>query len=134
MIRAHGALQTLVVCLALTAFPAKADVMEINSDGSRWIAGGQPANTAVPTAQADYMAALVEVPAQVVFPDNIVGDPTRHAAGVPDVYRVKVAELAARFDLSPSLIEAMVWQESRWRHDARSPAGARGLAQLIKIK
>ncbi|MAW90611.1 MAG: transglycosylase [Altererythrobacter sp.] len=105
--------------------------MEINSDGSRWIAGGQPANTAVPTAQADYMAALVEVPAQVVFPDNIVGDPTRHAAGVPDVYRVKVAELAARFDLSPSLIEAMVWQESRWRHDARSPAGARGLAQLM---
>ena len=131
MIRAHGALQTLVVCLALTAFPAKADVMEINSDGSRWIAGGQPANTAVPTAQADYMAALVEVPAQVVFPDNIVGDPTRHAAGVPDIYRVKVAELAARFDLSPSLIEAMVWQESRWRHDARSPAGARGLAQLM---
>lgn len=131
MIRAHGALQTLVVCLALTAFPAKADVMEINSDGSRWIAGGQPVNAAASTAHADYMAALVEVPAEVVFPDNIVGDPTRHAAGVPDIYRVKVAELAARFDLSPSLIEAMVWQESRWRHDARSPAGARGLAQLM---
>ncbi|GAB5352797.1 Membrane-bound lytic murein transglycosylase F [Qipengyuania sp. 483] len=131
MIRAHGALQTLVVCLALTAFPAKADVMEINSDGSRWIAGGQPLNAAASTAHADYMAALVEVPAEVVFPDNIVGDPTRHAAGVPDIYRVKVAELAARFDLSPSLIEAMVWQESRWRHDARSPAGARGLAQLM---
>ncbi|MAM41152.1 lytic transglycosylase domain-containing protein [Qipengyuania sp. 483] len=105
--------------------------MEINSDGSRWIAGGQPLNAAASTAHADYMAALVEVPAEVVFPDNIVGDPTRHAAGVPDIYRVKVAELAARFDLSPSLIEAMVWQESRWRHDARSPAGARGLAQLM---
>jgi soluble lytic murein transglycosylase-like protein len=50
---------------------------------------------------------------------------------VPQNYRAKVDELAARFDLSPSLIEALVWQESRWRHDARSPVGARGLAQLM---
>ena len=25
----------------------------------------------------------------------------------------------------------MVWQESRWRHDAVSPVGAQGLAQLM---
>jgi len=42
-----------------------------------------------------------------------------------------VEELAARFDLSPALIEALVWQESRWRAGAVSPAGARGLAQLM---
>ena len=29
------------------------------------------------------------------------------------------------------LIEALVWQESRWRADAVSPVGARGLAQLM---
>ena len=40
-------------------------------------------------------------------------------------------ELAARFDLSPALIEALVWQESRWRANAVSHAGARGLAQLM---
>ena len=36
-----------------------------------------------------------------------------------------------RFDLSPSLLEALVWQESRWRENAVSPVGARGLAQLM---
>ncbi len=40
-------------------------------------------------------------------------------------------QLAARYDLSPALIEAVVWQESRWRENAVSPAGARGLAQLM---
>jgi soluble lytic murein transglycosylase-like protein len=52
-------------------------------------------------------------------------------AGVPAAYRAKVAELSARFDLSPALIEALVWQESRWRSGAVSPVGARGLAQLM---
>jgi soluble lytic murein transglycosylase-like protein len=42
-----------------------------------------------------------------------------------------VQELAARYDLSPALIEAVVWQESRWHPAARSTAGARGLAQLM---
>ena len=46
-------------------------------------------------------------------------------------FEAKVDELAARFDLSPSLIEALVWQESRWRENAVSPVGARGLAQLM---
>ena len=32
---------------------------------------------------------------------------------------------------STALIEALVWQESRWRENAVSPAGARGLAQLM---
>ena len=40
-------------------------------------------------------------------------------------------ELSSRYDLSPSLIEALVWQESRWRANAVSPAGARGLTQLM---
>ena len=46
-------------------------------------------------------------------------------------YQAKVAELSARYDLAPALIEALVWQESRWRHGAVSPVGARGLAQLM---
>jgi soluble lytic murein transglycosylase-like protein len=49
----------------------------------------------------------------------------------PQQWRAQVAHLAAKYDVSPSLIEAMVWQESRWRTNARSPAGARGLAQLM---
>jgi soluble lytic murein transglycosylase-like protein len=57
--------------------------------------------------------------------------PALHSRAVPATYAAKVQELSARFDLSPALIEALVWQESRWRADARSPVGARGLAQLM---
>jgi soluble lytic murein transglycosylase-like protein len=67
----------------------------------------------------------------LVVPDSAIADPARHAAGVPLRYTAKIHELAARFDLSPSLLEALVWQESRWREDARSPVGAQGLAQLM---
>ena len=124
MIRAHVALCAAIACTAATAFPAKADVLEIDGDGARWIAGGQPAELAA-------FEQPVDVPAELVVPETIVAVPARHAAGVPEVYKAKVAELASRYDLSPSLIEAMVWQESRWRADAVSPAGARGLAQLM---
>ena len=116
MIRAmHGG-----ICLAvglLFAAPASADVLEIDSGEARWVAGGE---AAVPAALDPS-----GIPAQAV------ADPARHAKGVPAAYKAKVAELAARFDLSPSLIEALVWQESRWRETAVSPVGARGLAQLM---
>ncbi len=42
-----------------------------------------------------------------------------------------LAALARRYDLSPAMIEALVWQESRWHAGAVSPKGARGLAQLM---
>jgi soluble lytic murein transglycosylase-like protein len=67
----------------------------------------------------------------LALPESAVADPARHAAGVPPRYTAKIAELSARFDLSPSLLEALVWQESRWRENAVSPVGARGLAQLM---
>jgi soluble lytic murein transglycosylase-like protein len=38
---------------------------------------------------------------------------------------------AARYNLSPLLLEALVWQESRWRTGAISPKGAVGLTQLM---
>ena len=131
MIRAHLAPLAGLACMALTAFPAKADVMEIDAGGARWVAGGQAAVAPAHMMSADYDAPIAEVPAEIFVPENIVGDPAQHAAGVPEPYRAKVAELAARFDLSASLIEAMVWQESRWRHEAVSPVGAQGLAQLM---
>lgn len=53
------------------------------------------------------------------------------ATAGPIVWQPHVAELARKYDLSPSLLEALVWQESRWNAQARSPAGAHGLAQLM---
>ena len=119
----------LIGVQALIAAPAKADVLQIDDGAARWIAGGSPEalpETAV-LAEDDGFEAIEGL----TLPDRALADPRLHAMGVPQTYRAKVDELAARFDLSPSLIEALVWQESRWRHDARSPVGARGLAQLM---
>ena len=130
MILARWALVMGLSCVALTAFPVKADVMEIDVDGARWVAGG---GTAPAAATMEFAASepASEVPAEIFVPDIAVADPEEHARLVPAGYQAKVAELAARFDLSPTLIEALVWQESRWRADAVSPVGARGLAQLM---
>jgi soluble lytic murein transglycosylase-like protein len=101
---------------ALIPLPAHADVLEIGPLGeAQWIAGP----VAEPAAEATLDAG---------FAGTVAIDP---ALAVPAPYAAKIAELAARFDLSPALLEAVVWQESRWRAGAVSPVGARGLAQLM---
>jgi soluble lytic murein transglycosylase-like protein len=42
-----------------------------------------------------------------------------------------IARAAAHHGLSPALISAVAWQESHMRQDAVSPAGARGVMQLM---
>lgn len=53
------------------------------------------------------------------------------ATAGPAQFQAFVAYLAKKYDVSPALIEALVWQESRWRPNARSPVGASGLTQLM---
>jgi soluble lytic murein transglycosylase-like protein len=112
--------------------PAQADVLEISASGSaQWIAGplvGGSSAADVPLS----VEPLVEVPAEAaLLADYAASQPVTAAQVVPATYAAKVHELAARFDLSPALLEAVVWQESRWRANAVSPVGARGLAQLM---
>lgn len=106
---------TVVSMLGISA-PAHADVLEIGANGVVWIAGG-------PRVPTETGTAAVASPEQGFTP---VAD----SAG-PAMWRARVAELAAKYDISPALLEAVVWQESRWRTDAVSPMGARGLAQLM---
>ena len=111
---------------ALTA-PAHADVLEIGAGGEvSWIAG-----PLVQTGDRGAPAALEISPETALVADWATAEPAQAARIVPQAYAAKVAELSARFDLSPALIEALVWQESRWRAQALSPKGARGLAQLM---
>ena len=95
--------------------------------------GGEPgagrANRAAPQDSSPW--APPAAPGDRGAPHTAGAPPGRHARLVPQDYQAKVAELAGRFDLSPTLIEALVWQESRWRANAVSPVGARGLAQLM---
>ena len=129
MILARWALAIGLSCAALPALDARADVLEIDADGARWVTGAGRAQPAAPDESMTLGTA--EVPGDIVVPDIAVADPVRHARLVPPDYQAKVAEVAGRFDLSPTLIEALVWQESRWRANAVSPVGARGLAQLM---
>lgn len=118
----------VIALAALCAMPAHADVLEVSDSGeARWVAGpvAEPVSISAPTA-------LEEVPAEAwLVPENAVANPALQGGNVPDAYEPYVAQLAARYDLSPTLIEALVWQESRWRENAVSSAGARGLAQLM---
>lgn len=114
---------------ALISAPAHADVMEIDGENARWIAGGSAMQAAGTTLAGPVE--LVELSADYYVPARAVAELQHHAGSIPPQYLAKVQELAARFDLSPALIEAVVWQESRWRADAVSHAGARGLAQLM---
>lgn len=126
----------VAVAAAMAATSALADVLEIDDGGARWVAGG-PAEfelhgaveRPVPGGEGDAII-VPEASAWHVLPRPVSDDEARRR-GVPAPYAAKVAELATRYDLSPALIEALVWQESRWRADALSVKGARGLAQLM---
>lgn len=108
----------LVAALAVCALPAPAlgDVLEIGSGGATWVAGG-PAEPAASSPSQPGGAPVIVTHAQ-------------STAG-PAQWRAHVAYLARKYDISPALIEALVWQESRWQPNARSPVGASGLTQLM---
>lgn len=132
MILAAACRVTIVAVAAGLTAPAHADVLELGAEGARWVAGplagtppvADPAAAPLAASEADFAEAAA-------IPDHAIADPARHAAGIPPRYHAKILELAARFDLSPSLLEAVVWQESRWNENAVSPVGAQGLAQLM---
>ena len=111
----------LAAALVLT-FPARADVLEISAQGAAWVAGG-PIDAPAPMS-ADYAPALAVDGPSASFTQVDSG------AG-PLQWRGRVAELALKYDISPALLEALVWQESRWNQAAVSPVGARGFAQLM---
>jgi len=106
---------------ASAPFAAHADVMEIGVSDYSWIAGGP--------VREDTSEAVKTGAGEVALHDLLVTDAAPTAG--PDIWRGRVAELATKYDISPALLEAVVWQESRWNAKAVSPAGARGLAQLM---
>lgn len=120
---------TALVC-ALSAVTchesAYADVLEISGGRAVWTAGGPPSAANSNIAAFDVEGGMHAVPGHAAAALTEAGD----AAG-PAAWRGRVAELAAKYDVSPRLLEAVVWQESRWHEGAVSPAGARGLAQLM---
>ena len=139
----NGTALSLCVALimAMGGVSARADVLLVGPGGAQWVAGGPPgpaphgdavaAPLMVSPAPdlADASRAAVTIPA--IRAEGTASQNLRSDDRVPAQYAAKIAELSQAYDLSPRLLEAVVWQESRWRADAVSHAGARGLAQLM---
>lgn len=98
---------------------ANADVLEIKADGSVAVLNqvrDDPGRTATPHMLTDFPAFAV-----TKIPKLAARRALTHS----------LHEAASAMEISPHLLEAMVWQESRWNPAAVSPSGAIGLAQLM---
>jgi soluble lytic murein transglycosylase-like protein len=123
----RSALLAAALCLGTVNGVARADVFEVGADGAmvaRATTGGpieigdtQSAN------DPDMNDAAPEVPAVAL---TMILPPA-----VPVPFQPSLTQAAERARISPSLLAALVWQESRWRAAARSSKGARGLTQLM---
>ncbi|MCX7863580.1 MAG: lytic transglycosylase domain-containing protein [Novosphingobium sp.] len=100
---------------------ASADVLEIGAGGYRWVSVGSFGVAGGVGGGGEGLAEGIDAAAVTA----VAGE-----AG-PVAWRGLVGRLAAKYDISPVLLDALVWQESRWRVGAVSRAGARGLAQLM---
>lgn len=115
-----------VLLAALVCNPAYADVLEIQDSGAVWIAGGRSAVRPSNPGSAELVGEVFAIPQFTPSPtgsDIIISGPAQ--------WRSHLVAVAEKYDLSPALFEALVWQESRWNQHAVSPVGARGLAQLM---
>jgi hypothetical protein len=102
------------LCLCLIAAPAaKAEVIQINSDGG-----------VVVHDHPEVTSLQGSIPIL-----HAVKPSTRNGEIEGD--RKGIGAAAAGAALSPDLVEAVAWRESRFRTDAVSPAGAIGEMQLM---
>ena len=117
-------MRLLALAIGLTsAAAAQADVIEIGPNGSLKILADQP-DAAWSSSAAPQQAPGPGVPDAAVT--VVDGDGT--ATGT---YAQALEQVSKAYDISPRLLEALVWQESRWNQRAVSRTGAIGLAQLM---
>ena len=114
------------IALAPLGSPAYSQVLEIAPDGTVFRRDGAGAATweiANPSAAPVEEANVPEFPSEAL---TTVG-----RAEVPPRYAALVERAAGLAGISPALLSALVWQESRWNPSAVSPKGAMGLTQLM---
>ena len=115
------------VAAAVFASPSYAQVMEIAPDGTVSVRqGAGAANFEVITPASDKVVDESGAPIVPAYAFTAVSP-----APVPPQYAAVLMQAAAAANISPTLLSALVWQESRWNPQALSPKGAMGLAQLM---
>ncbi len=119
-------LRLLALAVGLAwAGAAQADVIEIGANGKLRTLSDAPDAT---WTSDDTQQATAAEPSLAVFPDGAV---TVVDGRISGNYAQALQDIARANDISPHLLEALVWQESRWNQAAVSRAGAIGLAQLM---
>lgn len=108
---------SLAICCAA---PGYAQVYEVGDGGSVNVRDG---GGAVSWRDVNAVAKPIRPLYQVVTP--------RASDQSPALYAPALQQTAQHYRLSPALLEAVVWQESRWHDGAISPKGAIGLTQLM---
>lgn len=115
------------VAAGLAAFPASAQVMDIAPDGTVSVRQGSGAATwEVVTPASDKIVGQDGTPVVPAWAYTDASPPP-----VPAQYAAALTQASAAANVSPALLSALVWQESRWNQGAVSPKGAMGLAQLM---
>jgi hypothetical protein len=113
---------------ALVASPAGAQVMDISQDGTVTVRRGSGAATFETVEPATSGGGAVETWGPAV-PSRAIT--TMNQALIPVQYADAVEFAAASANISPTLLAALIWQESRWNPRAVSRKGAMGLTQLM---
>ena len=110
------------------ATPALGQVMDISADGTVAVRQGSGAATwEVVNSPASDKVVAVNANPNIPQAAVTMGDP----APVPQQYSAALTFAANSANISPSLLAALVWQESRWDAKAVSRKGAVGLTQLM---
>jgi soluble lytic murein transglycosylase-like protein len=117
----------VLAAAAFAASPACAQVMDIASDGTVSVRDGAGAATWEVVSPASDKT--VDQNGQPIVPAYAYSDV--NPPPVPAQFTAALTKAAASANLSPSLLAALVWQESRWNPQAVSSKGAMGLAQLM---
>ena len=101
--------------------------MDIAPDGTVSIREGAGASNWVVVSPASDQT--VDQNGQPIVPAYAYSD--TGPPPVPTQFATALTQAAAAANVSPTLLAALVWQESRWNPQALSPKGAMGLAQLM---